>query len=229
MVSASRLLELGLGLMGDAKALVTKRAIERHQQHRDGLVIALLACRPLRRANLAGIRIGRQLQRIGTTWVLLFQPHKTKARQPIEVFLPEFLTPYIDHYIKYVRPAFPRSDSHDGLWASSKGCPMSDGALYDAVMRRTRTAFGHGINPHLFRDIAATTVATLAPEQVLIAKDLLGHARFETTERFYNQAYSLDASRSYQHVVAELREAARREHPGRWHRIALHATVEETP
>lgn len=129
MVAATRLLVLGLTLMDTADALFTARAIERHQQYRDGLIIALLACRPLRRSNFAAMRIGRHLQKVGESWILVFQPHETKARQPIEFPVPAFLARYFERYLVEVRPRFPRAGDHDGLWTSSKGCPMSDDAI----------------------------------------------------------------------------------------------------
>ena len=36
---------------------------------------------------------------------------------------------------------------------------MTEIALYDRIRARTKAAFGAAINPHLFRDAAATTMA----------------------------------------------------------------------
>jgi hypothetical protein len=42
------------------------------------------------------------------------------------------------------------------------------------------------------------------------ARHVLGHARLATTERHYNQARSLDASRRHQIMLADLRTSLKR-------------------
>jgi integrase/recombinase XerD len=70
-------------------------------------------------------------------------------------------------------------------------------AIYLRVCKRTRDAFGVAVNPHLFRDAAATTLAIADPGNVRVAAPLLGHRTFATTERYYQQAKSLQAHRQY--------------------------------
>jgi integrase len=65
------------------------------------------------------------------------------------------------------------------------------------------------VNPHLFRDCAATTIARHTPEQVNIASQILGHSKLATTERYYNQSGSASASRQYQTAIATLRANTR--------------------
>ena len=66
------------------------------------------------------------------------------------------------------------------------------------------------INPHLFRDCAATTIAIEDPPHVRIASQLLGHRTFSTTEKYYNQARGLEASRIMQNHVLSLRRSEKR-------------------
>jgi integrase/recombinase XerD len=63
---------------------------------------------------------------------------------------------------------------------------------------RTHEGLGQPINPHLFRDCAATSVEVDDPAHVGIASRLLGHRTRSTTERYYNQARSVEASRLMQ-------------------------------
>src|SRR6516162_364502 len=67
--------------------------------------------------------------------------------------------------------------------------------------RDTQKAFGRAINPHLFRDAAATTLAIADRAHVRVAAPLLGHRTFTTTERFYQQAKSFDAHRAYVNAI----------------------------
>jgi len=85
----------------------------------------------------------------------------------------------------------------DALWVSTDGSPMTEMAIYDRIRTHTQRAFGTPINPHLFRDAAATTLAIADPVHVRVAAPLLGHRTFRTTERHYQHAQSLDAHRAY--------------------------------
>ena len=82
---------------------------------------------------------------------------------------------------------------------------MTNIALYDVFTRRTAEAFGTPINPHLFRDCAATSIAIDDPEHVRVASQLLGHRSRATTEQYYNQAQAIDAARRYQDFLVGLR------------------------
>jgi len=74
---------------------------------------------------------------------------------------------------------------------------MTEMAIYYRIRTHTQRAFGTPINPHLFRDAAATTLAIADPVHVRVAAPLLGHRTFRTTERHYQHAQSLDAHRAY--------------------------------
>ena len=93
----------------------------------------------------------------------------------------------------------------NALWVSTHGSPMTSIAIYDVFTRRTAEAFGQPINPHLFRDCAATSIAIDDPEHVRIASQILGHRSTATTEHYYNQAQAIDAARRYQDFLVALR------------------------
>jgi integrase/recombinase XerC len=97
----------------------------------------------------------------------------------------------------------------DALWITRHSTQMGFGAISYWVNRLTAEAFGAPINPHLFRDCAATTVAIANPGNVGITTDILGHASPTTAEKFYNQADGIEAGRRYHEVLAVLRD--------RWH------------
>ena len=82
------------------------------------------------------------------------------------------------------------------------------GQMGRALVARTRAAFGHPINPHLFRDCAATSIAIDNPDHVRIAARLLGHRSLATTDRYYNQAGAVDAVRRHQELVIGIRNGS---------------------
>src|SRR5215207_1873873 len=110
----------------------------------------------MRRTNLAGLRLDRQLIRTGAIWTIALSSEETKNERDIEYVLSAPLSQRLDRYLQVFRPVFFGSSHHDGLWASWQGIPMTSEALYDAVCRRTRARFGRSMSLHLFRDAAAT-------------------------------------------------------------------------
>lgn len=207
--SSDRLVALGLDLMDRARQSWETLRYQARLDYRDGLLIALLALVPLRRRNIAMIRIGQHLLRSEDGWSLVFEADETKNRRPIEFAIPDLLTAPIEHYLAVIRPAFREAAKHDRLWASLKTGGLSGDAIYCAVRKRVRAELGIDLTLHQFRDAAATTLAHSGPEDVMLARDLLGHADFGTTKKHYIRADSIDAGRQFAALLAKEREAVR--------------------
>lgn len=209
LVGTDELLGLGLRLMDDA----SKRPSPLRSAiiFRDGLIIALLALRPLRRRNLSELTIGRDLLRTSEGWMIIIPSSATKTHTILEYNWPEPLLDALETYLTMHRLVLVarRGRWHgalcDRLWVSSDGSPFTEMGIYDRIIQRTHTAFGRTINPHLFRDAAATTLAIHDPVHVRLAAPLLGHRTFATTERSYIQAQSLQAHREFAAKLTGLR------------------------
>jgi integrase len=93
-----------------------------------------------------------------------------------------------------------------------RGDPIHEAGIYWRVRRAIEAAFGVPINPHLFRDIAATSVVDLTPENIGIAAPLLGHINPKTTEEHYIQANQAIAGERYRSSVSVLRDHLSREY-----------------
>ena len=88
------------------------------------------------------------------------------------------------------------------LWSYlGQGIPLTGNAIYNAVYRRTKEAFGEPVNLHLFRDGAATFWALKDPARVAAMSGLLGHEP-RMTERHYNQANGIRAGRKLADALA---------------------------
>ena len=179
-------------------------------RYRDGLMIALLAVRPLRVSNMASIRIGHHLVGRGQSWLLVFEAHEVKNRRPLELPFPDGLTPYLDRYLEHWRPVLVGGQESDRLWITQYGHPMNGKSVHRRITKVTKRAFGSPLNPQLFRDCAATFIAIEDPEHVRLSAPLLGHASLSTTERYYNQAQTLEAGRLYQEAIVTQRREMRR-------------------
>jgi len=172
--------------------------------YRDGLMVMLWALRPERRRGFAQIRIGQHLCRIGDEWRLIFAAEERKSRRPSQMTVPQTVVPFLERYLRDVRPLFPNAENYHALWLGMKGRPLSPDSISKLIAKRTQAAFGHRIPPHRFRHCAASTVAVSAPEQIGLAVRLLDHASLKTTYDHYILARSVEASRQYAKIVGEL-------------------------
>ncbi len=135
---------------------------------------------------------------------------ETKTHQPIEMPWPAALVPPLTTYLATHRPVLAVLKNRfakpigDALWVSSHGSPMTQMALYDQIRQRAQEGLGKAVNPHLFRDAAATTMAIEDPQNVRLVSPLLGHRDQSTAERFYQQATGLEAHRDYTDGLALL-------------------------
>ena len=205
IVHSARLYEAGVDYMNKIDGKDAKASVMKATRYRDGLIVALLAARPIRLRNLAMIRIGRHLKPIGDGYVLAFDAGETKTKRPLEVPVPVELVDPLLRYLDHYRPRLLNGANSDRLWITQYRIPMSESCLYGRIVRVTQKLVGVRINPHLFRDCAATTLAIEDPDHVRMIAPLLGHTTLRTAEIHYNQARSLEASRLHQKSVIALR------------------------
>jgi integrase/recombinase XerD len=209
LVTSDRLYLLGIELMdravADAQAAECARTAH-SLQYRDGLVIALLALIPLRRRTLTALRIGEQLVKAGDLWALDIPASDTKSRRALDYPISSEMSERVDVYLDQFRGHIPGADKHTSPWASNQGRPMCADAIYNAVCRRTKEAFGFGVSLHRFRQAAASFWSTNDPVNVRGSRDLLGHASFGTTEKHYIMAQSRLAGRALARAVDSLRK-----------------------
>jgi hypothetical protein len=83
IVATPRLAALGMKLMKGAIA-IDEDAVD-FVAYRDGLMIALLAERPIRRRTFSLIRIGRHFRRVGEEWRMVFDGLETKSGRVFEI------------------------------------------------------------------------------------------------------------------------------------------------
>jgi site-specific recombinase XerD len=209
VVDSQCLFNLGLDLMRSAEVDDSTKEIVRATQYRDGLIIALLASRPLRRRTLASIHIGKQLKAIGGRWWLVFGPEDVKNRRALELPWPEALEAALQRYLARYRPCFDRADEIDALWVSQKGCALTADGIYQRISHLTREAFGEAVSPHRFRHAAASTISRHDPDHVMSITSVLGHASLDMAYRHYITAQGREASEAYQAILLNMRKEAK--------------------
>ena len=207
--SSRELSRLGFEVMAEAEAIAAKCSLPAAIRFRDGLIIALLAARPIRAASFCSLRLGSNFVRRGDCWWLSLAEFETKTATSFEAPLSHELVSAVERYLELYRPRLLCGHENDHLWLTKQGKPMSPQTVRTRVMRLTAARFGVGTTTHLFRDCLATSVAIEDPEHVRIAAAILGHRSLETTTRYYNQARSLEAGRAYQATILKLRRRLR--------------------
>ena len=229
LVPANELVQLGLDLIDRAgevlasppAACTGRNRTAAARDHRDGLIIALLATRPLRVGNMLGIEIGTHLRQANGRVTLHFSAAETKHGRALNTVWPDILKPALARYLNQVRSLLiaahaPRNTRHpsrppgNSLWLGQGGTPLTAGGLQKALKRHTEPRFGHIVNAHLFRDCMATTLANGDPDHVRDAAQLLGHRSLRVTELNYIVADSRPAlDQHYDLIATTLSEGTR--------------------
>jgi integrase len=205
--------DLGLTMMDEADASLVN--LDRTDQtqirdlielYRDGLIIALLALTGLRRRNLQSLTIGDSIERAGDVWRISIESRNSKTGLAIDINLPASISLRIGYYVGEVRALFPGASSHCGLWCAWTGRPVTDDALYRLFKRRVFERTGNDLTLHDARRILATSIAVFDPGNAAAASQALGHVNERVTERHYNQAKGVEASRRMTELIASIRK-----------------------
>lgn len=210
VITSVQLLDLGVELMAEANLEDRPVGMDEAVLYRDGLIIALWAYVPLRHKNYAALEIGRDVIREADKWIIVIPAEETKTRVAIDFEIPGELQDPIETYLKRVRLRMLRQPLIKALWVSPKGGRLSYSALGPVVTRHSMARLGIRVTPHDVRDAAATTWAITAPDQIGVARDLLGHSDLRMTTKHYNRAKGIEASRAQARLIAQLRNSRTR-------------------
>ncbi|MDI1281524.1 tyrosine-type recombinase/integrase [Brevundimonas sp.] len=202
---AREILDLGYHLMQSANTDHLP-GVRRPIAFRDGLLIALWACRMLRVANLSQIAIDGQLLRTGDRHRVEFSAAEMKQRRPWGCSWPERLEDALAEYISEHRPRLAARGQAGSkvLWLSQFGTPMPPESVAQVIKLRTKAAFGQSISSHLMRHIGATGLAEAYSNSSIDIAAMLGHATTDTAEKHYILGRGAAAVRDYNAVLDTL-------------------------
>lgn len=208
MADQSSLIALG-------EALIAHGASRVHEDHmpsalaiRDGCMILFEVACPLRRSNFEALVLGDTLLRDELGYRVSFDASQMKNHQQFDAKLPDWLTSHLDFYVETARRVLSgRSEARDAgtFWLGAEGEPISGKAISRHIRQLVTRHLGRAMSLHLFRDGATTTIAVHASADIGIAGDILGHTDARTSEKYYNQARGIEASRRYHDLLAEVR------------------------
>jgi site-specific recombinase XerD len=204
LVFTQRLAEAGLTLVAEAQEYA-KNDFDRARGLRNGLMIALLAHRPMRLKNFAALEIGHTFKEVHGSWWITLPRLSTKCHRPDERRVPEFLNPIIDVYLNQSRPILLKSAVPTNfLWISSTtGRQMTKKNLGMLISKITHQTLGVDVSPHLFRTAGATTAAMYGSDTPHLATAVLGHTDPRVTEEHYTRTTSINAAKTYAALIQQ--------------------------
>lgn len=208
VLSSAVLLNAGLAL---ATTDAAPNHLKRMLRQRDGTMIALLAVLPMRRRAFCELRLGQSIHITADGISIALSEDMTKTGVPWEAGVPPRVAPVLRHYIENVRPALLARGNmaHDFLWVGKKGEILDQNYVGSRIGTLTKRLTGVRVPPHLFRDAAATTLARLSPQSARLIRPVLAHSGFQTAERHYIHAQTIEAGRDYAALISQMKKEKR--------------------
>lgn len=204
-----RNVEAFLALPGQLQAEIERgRMPARHAAVQAGLAagIAILQVAPLRRQNLAMIELGRHLIRSGPRWLLIFEPDETKNHGRLEFELPARTVAIVEWYLTHHRPRL-AGDECTALFPGEGGGAKAKQTLGIQVKQVVFRHTGLTMNVHLVRHTLAKIFLELAPGNIEVIRQVLGHKSISTTMAFYCGTEGRVASKHFADVIDRARRA----------------------
>lgn len=206
ILSSRVLLDAGLRLAGPVADAIGNQ-LQRAEAQRNGTMVAFLAMMPIRCRAFTGLTLGESLIVRDDVLIVALPEDLTKTGVPWEAEVQEPVASALRLYLQDARPFLMgrRGQQHARLWVDRKGRPYRDHPLSVRVAETTLKLTGRRIPPHLFRDAAATTLVRESPDCARLVRSVLAHTGFETSERHYIQARTIEAGRDYAKLLKTLR------------------------
>jgi Phage integrase family len=149
---------------------------KRASQFQLGLILKLLVRVPLRQRNIRELHYPKHLWQDASTgeWTLRFTGKELKVatrKGRVNVFevrlsrlypkdgpTPDDLIPTLETFITDYRPLLPNAKTSPSLFLTHRGHPFSATVLGQEIVTAMERRTGVKLNPHMIRDIAATTL-----------------------------------------------------------------------
>ncbi|MCW5749634.1 MAG: tyrosine-type recombinase/integrase [Alphaproteobacteria bacterium] len=197
-----RLVSLPHHLMSEARKSTGKKRAALTAMISAAIAI-LLAC-PMRMRNLAMLNVDRHLVFHSSQGRRLISihipPEEVKNRQPVAVDLGPDFSGIVETYIGMFRSAL-TSEPSDALFPSRLGTARPPDKLGELIQHRIWRETGLTMNPHLFRHFAATIFLQEHPGEYESVRRLVGHAKMDTTVKFYALVSNSAAFQRYHQVL----------------------------
>jgi hypothetical protein len=188
------------------------RLQRRHAPVRAGVLaqiataVAILTVAPVRLDNLASIRLGENLTKLGgpdSTFWLTFAKYDVKNNVPLQFKLDATVTAIINEYVHDFRPALMRGSNADWLFPGESGEHKDKISFSTQIVERVQKSTGLRITVHQFRHAAGALILKHRPGEYELVRRILGHKSLSTTMKFYLDLNTTQASEIYTDIVRQ--------------------------
>ena len=170
------------------------------------VAIAILTFAPIRRSNLVGIELGKNLVKPGglnSPYWLVFEHYDVKNRVDLEFHFDQPLTDLIDEYVHEFRSALLRGSNASWLFPGEAGKPKVAITFSLQITLRIQKAVGLRITAHQFRHAAAAIYLKHRPGDYETVRRLLGHRSIQTTIDFYCGLQTTQATEQFGKLIRQ--------------------------
>jgi integrase len=169
------------------------------------VAIEILLFVPIRMKNLAALEIDRHLIKAGKRLLLTIPAAEVKNKAAdLDFELPEPCSDLLRWYIREVRTP---GAGNPFLFPGAKRSHKTKNALGIRITRTVHRYTGLEVNPHLFRHVGAKLYLDRNPGAYEVVRRVLGHARMDTTTKFYAGLETRSAARHFDDQILKLRNA----------------------
>jgi integrase/recombinase XerD len=203
----SELLSVGIDLMRDADDRMRIDALTAAQDYRDGLLIALMALRSIRRRPWSELDLGKNLFEADDEYTLRLFKANSKTGDQYRAPVPKCLVPYLRKYLTIYRPILveayrPRSSlTTNAVFVSPKTGRMSGTVIHRQVTRWTKHYLGRAVPPQEFRRATATEASRIDPLLAYTAAAINGHKGLRVGQQYYDMASNRAGLRQYGEIL----------------------------
>lgn len=200
----SRVVNLPEQLMRHARRELPHASVRAAVLAQIAVAVAILTVAPIRLGNLAGIRLGENLNKPGgpdSNYWLMFGKHEVKNSSALQFKLDETVTAFINEYVHDFRPALVRGSNADWLFPGMAGEHKEKIAFSTQIVDRVQKSTGLRITVHQFRHAAGALILKHRPGEYELVRRMLGHKSIQTTIRFYLDLSSAQASEIFTDIV----------------------------
>jgi integrase len=201
----SRVAKLPDGLMQQARLERQRAPVKAAVLAQIAVAVAILTIAPVRLGNLAGIRLGENLNKPGgphSNYFLTFNKYDVKNGVPLQFRLDEVATALINEYVHDFRPALMRGGNNsDWLFPGESGEHKEKISFSTQIVDRVEKSTGLRITVHQFRHAAGALILKHRPGEYELVRRLLGHKSVQTTIKFYLELETTQASEIFTDIV----------------------------
>ncbi|MBM6583145.1 hypothetical protein ILT44_23365 [Microvirga sp. BT689] len=227
-VMTNELIHAGEALFKEAENASHLSPKKRACLARNGLMIALLAVRPIRHKNFGELMLGSSFRHLDGNWWIVLEAEDTKGSRVDERQVPEYLNPLVERYLATYRPillarqaatshcemveakamhSLPGGSLEDmsgPLWVAVTGEPLTYSAVGTAITDTVEATIGVRLSPHAFRRAVRTTVTYLGGEHRGLTQGVLQHNSVRAGDEHYDSDSTRRAGLELTAIIREL-------------------------